>query len=121
MKAIDKAKMYDFARDLYEGVAPDLLEAVPYGQGHFDASIDFVGDRLYDEFHRDYPNLVGQFGKVAKAALKGYHNDRAETRANERKLDRARVRAAKAAAKPKPKSKPAPAPKVKPRRGIGSY
>jgi hypothetical protein len=121
-----EADMHREARDHYQGIAPDLYQAVPHGQGHHDAAHDHIADHLHDKYHATHPKA--NFRAITKKALHRYvDDDRAETRANEAKEKR------REAARHKPprvkKSKiPEPywkkagynTPMGKPRKGIGS-
>ena len=119
-------ELVDAAHRHYQGIAPDLLQAVPEGHGHTDAAIGHIADHLYDNYNKSHPKA--NFRAIAKKVALEYGNDRKETRANEKKQER------KWAAKNKPpkvvKSKvPEPwwkkagytTPMTKPRKGIGSY
>lgn len=114
------------AQDHYQGIAPDLYQAVPSGQGHYHAAHDHIADWLYDKYRATHPNV--SFRAVAKKALQRYvDDDRLETRKNEAKQKRqeaARNRPprAKKSKMPEPWWKKAgySVPLTKPRRGIGS-
>jgi hypothetical protein len=121
----DLKPLIEFAVQTYQEIAPDLMQAVPFGQGYYHAAHDHIADRLYDQFHATHKDV--KFRSVAKAALKDWvDDDRVDTRKNEDKLKR---RAA--AAKRPARVKKAKTPKltwwqelgytVKPRKGIGSY
>lgn len=121
----DHDELFSFAREEYQGVAYDLLQAVPLGSGHYYAAVDHVADRMYEKFYKTHPKA--NFRSVTVKALKKFiDDDRAETRKNDAKQKRKEAKAARPLI-----GKPALKIKLtwwqemgltmKPRKGIGSY
>lgn len=115
-----KNAIHKKTREIYQSIHPDLPGE---GNHHFTSAVDHISDRMADHFSgaSHGPNLNNaDVRSEVQNALKMYaHDDRAESRANDKKRDRAYARAM-APKKDKPVKEIKSITK-KPRRGIGSY
>lgn len=124
----DHSELHKFARHEYSNVAADLPD---WSHGHHDSAHDHVADRMFEKFHTSHPHA--NFRSITKKALKGYvDDDRKDTRAREKKQDRAYAARNRPAKQPKVKKVKEAVPywkkagyshdigAKKPKRGIGS-
>jgi hypothetical protein len=123
----DEKELHRAAQKKYEEIASDLPRS---GDHHYNTAHDVVSGHLYDSYHKSHPHLVKKMDTITSRALKPYGvDDRAESRANDKRRDREYEK--RMHPKPAPVAKPKavkvknpggynPPLPMKPRKGIGS-
>lgn len=127
--SVEKA-MERHADEVYQGAYPDLPH---HGNFHFNSAVNHVADRVSDHFRQKLPSnerwpspgdLAHHVERIAHKVVSKYsEDDTKESKANDKKRERAYQKSLKAKAKatPKPKNWDDYKPFSKARKGTGSY